>query len=101
MNKSNHIIIGILFWVILFFVFFRQIQFDPPISVAFLFLIFGTVLILSTINFTILVTKLYVEIRYLKVRKKAPYIAYIVFSLFNSLFIVLCSVTIFMLFLLY
>lgn len=86
MNKVFHVLFGMFFWIFIFLVIILQISLKN-ISIEFQFFFFLVTVLLSTINQSVLSTKLYMEKRQLK--NKVSFIYYF-YSIVNLLFIVFC-----------
>jgi len=98
MNKFRNVILGIFFWISFFLNLFLQIShmsYFPP-KIQFFFI--GFITLFTIINQTILFSKIYFDIKYLK--NKVSFIYYI-FSIINLCFILFCLFYLTVLFLLY
>lgn len=83
MNKTIHLLLGIVFWLVTFFAMLYQIEIkDVPVVVQFLFLLI--ILLLSTSNEAALLTTLHVEKK--QFRKNLKYYLYLVINLFFIVF---------------
>lgn len=98
MNKFVNVILGIIFWISLFLNLFLQIShisYFPP-KIQFFFI--GFITLLAIINQTILFSKMYFDVKYLK--NKLCF-TWCIFSIINLCFILFGLFYIIVLFLLY